>query len=194
MARHGPITTMEDLQRLVPSIVKAVNADDALMRRALVNPLLVLEELGYQLADELRPQVERRVRFRVETAHRLDALASDVFKHAGERFDIDSPSALEHVLFEKLKLSRTLVTTVPRAAPAPAKQPTPSVSKPVFVDPLERLRDKHPVMTPLLEYRRIDASEPRLAPRELYERVRSGDVKLPVTRAQARLKRGPTPR
>ena len=193
MARRAPITTMEELQRLVPSIVKAVNANDALMRRALVNPLLVLEELDYQLADELRPQVERRVRFRVETAHRLDALASDVFKHAGERFDIDSPSALDHVLFEKLKLPRTSAAGVPRAAHA-AEQPLRSVVKPPFVDPLERLRDKHPVMTPLLEYRRIDASEPRLAPRELYERVRSGDVKLPVTHAQARLKRGPTPR
>ena len=210
MARNAPITTMEDLQRLVPSIVKAVNADAALMRLALVNPLLLLEELGHSLTDELRPQAERRVRFRTETAQRLDALASEVFKQAGERFDIDSPVALARVLFEKLKLPRKSSDAdadadadadVCGAADAPSDAPSavprlpPAIFKqPPATDALERLRDQHPVMPALLDYRRLDASEPRLAPRALYDRVRSGELKLPLLRAQARLKRGPTPR
>lgn len=193
MARKAPISALEDLQRLVPSIVKAVNADEALMRRALVNPLLAMEELGYHLSDELRPQVERRVRFKVEVAHKLDTLAAKVFKQVGEPFDIDSPAALEKVLFDKLELPRAEVVAGKRDARA-APTLTPSVFKqPVFDDPLERLRGKHAVMVPLLEYRKLEASEPRLAPRELYERVRSGEVKLPVLRARARLQRGPTP-
>jgi len=193
MARLAPIATLEDLQRLVPSIVKAVNADDALMKRALVNPLLALEELGYRLSDELRPQVERRVRFKVEVAHKLDALAAKVFTQAGEAFDIDSPVALEKVLFDKLKLPRAETTAGKRASPAAPSLAPSAFKRPVVVDPLERLRGKHAVMTPLLEYRQLEASEPRLAPRELYERVRSGEVKLPVIRARARLQRGPTP-
>lgn len=193
MVRKAPIAALEDLQRLVPSIVKAVNADEALMRRALVNPLLALEELGYQLSDELRPQVERRVRFKVEVAHKLDTLAAKVFKQAGEAFDIDSPAALEKLLFDKLKLPRAEVDAGRRGAGV-ALAPTPSVfGRPVADDPLERLRGKHAVMAPLLEYRKLEASEPRLAPRELYERVRSGELKLPVLRARARLQRGPTP-
>lgn len=201
MARPAPITTMEDLQRLVPSIVKAVNADAALMRLALINPLLLLEELGHTLTDELRPQAERRVRFRAETAQRLDALASEVFKQAGERFDIDSPVALARVLFEKLKLPRKSsdadadadVCGADDAPPAVPQLPPAIFKQPPVSDPLERLRDQHPVMPALLDYRRLDASEPRLAPRALYDRVRSGELKLPVLRAQARLKRGPTP-
>lgn len=185
MARAEPIQSIQQLQRLVPSIVKALNADDALMKRALVNPLLALEELGYRLADELRPRVERRVRFKVETAQRLDALADEVFKHAGERLDIDSPAALDRLLFERLKLPRG--TSAPTAQAAVKRGET-------FIDPLERLRGKHPVLEPLLAYRQLEASVPRLAPPELYERVRRGDVKLPVLRAKARLQRGATPK
>lgn len=193
MARKAPISTLEDLQRLVPSIVKTVNADQALMRRALVNPLLALEELGYHLSDELRPQIERRVRFKVEVAHKLDTLAGKVFKQAGEPFDIDSPAALEKVLFDKLKLPRAEGVAGKRdTRAAPALTPS-AFKQPVADDPLERLRGTHAVMAPLLEYRKLEASEPRLAPRELYERVRSGEVKLPVLRARARLQRGPTP-
>jgi len=187
MARAEPIKTLQELQRLVPTVVKALNADDALMKRALVNPLLALDELGYRLADELRPQVERRVRFKVETAHQLDKLADEVFKHAGERFDIDSPAALDKLLHERLKL--------PRGAQAePARPMQANLRAGSFTDPLERLRGKHPVLEPLLAYRQLDASEPHLAPPELYERVRRGEVKLPVLRAKARLQRGPTPK
>lgn len=185
MARAEPISSIQQLQRLVPTLVKALNADDALMKRALVNPLLALEELGYRLADEVRPQVERRVRFKVETAHRLDALADEVFKHAGERLDIDSPVALDQLLHERLKLPRGTPTQAPQAAVMRGQ---------TFIDPLERLRGKHPVLEPLLAYRQLDASAPRLAPPELYERVRRGDVKLPVLRAKARLQRGATPK
>lgn len=188
MARAEPIQSIQQLQRLVPTLVKALNADEALMKRALVNPLLALEELGYRLADELRPQVERRVRFKVETAHRLDALADEVFKHAGERLDLDSPVALDRLLYERLKL--------PRGTPAPAAQAAQGavMRGQTFIDPLERLRGKHPVLEPLLAYRKLDASAPRLAPPELYERVRRGDVKLPVLHAKARLQRGATPK
>lgn len=192
MARQTPIAALEDLQRLVPSIVKAVNADEALMKRALVNPLLALEEMGYHLSDELRPQVERRVRFKLEVAQKLETLAAQVFKQADVSFDIDSPAALEKVLFEKLKLPRAEAVVGKRAAAA-ASSGLPPFKRPPAADPLEHLRGKHAVMSTLLEYRQLEASEPRLAPRELYERVRRGELKLPVIRARARLQRGPTP-
>ena len=62
MSRKAPISALEDLQRLVPSIVKAVNADEALMRRALVNPLLALERAKVQefeavLSDYRMPEM-----------------------------------------------------------------------------------------------------------------------------------------
>jgi hypothetical protein len=51
----------------------------------------------------------------------------------------------------------------------------------------------HPLMEPLLEYRQLEASSARLAPPESYERLRMGQVELPVTRIRFSLQRGPTP-
>jgi competence ComEA-like helix-hairpin-helix protein len=55
-------------------------------------------------------------------------------------------------------------------------------------DPLDVLRDQHAIMEPLLEYRRLEASTPRLAPRPLYEDVRRGRRTLGIVRVRGRLK------
>lgn len=194
--RSQTIDSIEALQKVVPLIVKAVNDDQAFGLRAAANPLLAAEELGYQIAPEIRQTAERRVRFSQEDATRLGELAAQVYKLASVQFDIDSPQELNRILFEKLKLKRPTSPqqTAPDSYRKLASAPPATVGTTQTADPLEELRDAHPIMPPLLEYRRIDRSAPRLAPRELYERIRSGEVKMPVTRIQARLKRSRTPK
>lgn len=219
--RSQKIDSIEALQKVVPLIVKAVNDDEAFGLRAAANPLLAAEEMGYQIAPEIQVTAERRVRFSQENAARLGELEKQVYKLAGERFNIDSAQDLDRVLFEKLKLPRprppsdepsdipqqtppatyaSAAGVAPRetrrrVAPAkPAKAPPRPVGLTQAPDPLEELRGAHPVMQPLLEYRQIDRSAPRLAPRELYDRIRRGEVKMPITRIQARLKRSRTPK
>jgi len=202
--RSQKIDSIEALQKVVPLIVKAVNDDEAFGLRAAANPLLAAEEMGYQIAPEIQVTAERRVRFSQENAARLGELEEQVYKLAGERFDIDSSQDLDRVLFEKLKLPRP---RPPSDEPSDTPQQTPPARyrksasappRPVGLtqapDPLEELRGAHPVMEPLLEYRQIDRSAPRLAPRELYDRIRRGEVKMPITRIQARLKRSRTPK
>ena len=183
-ARKSPIASMAALRRLVPEILETINADPQLALRAAVNPLLALEELGYELTPKLRVEAERRIRFSSEARQELETLEREIFRHAGESFDLDSAEATQRVLFDKLRLQR------PEAMIAVPERKTP-VQRSSFLrdfkDPLEPLADRHPIMTPLLAYRRLDASEPRLAPRSLYERVRRGEVSLPVTRVRARL-------
>lgn len=200
-AKDRTIDSLRDLQRLVPAIVKEINADERLALRAAANPLLALEELGYRLTPEVRTEAERRIRFSPQTIERLSQLSEAIYSYADERFDIESPAEIERVLFEKLKLPRIETKEPPKVQrkrpaqqpePTLALQPSPSYLRRPFVDPLERLRGAHPIMEPLLEYRRLEASEPRLAPRELYERIKRGDVALPVTRLRASLKRAPT--
>lgn len=81
-------------------------------------------------------------------------------------------------------------------APAPAaRQPAKPSPAPAYIstrvppqlkwapkvrDPLEELRGAHPVMEPLLEYRRLDASEPQLATPEIYDMVRRGEARTGV--------------
>lgn len=56
-------------------------------------------------------------------------------------------------------------------------------------DPLARMSARHPVIKPLLAYRELEASQPRLASPELYAAVRSGAHPLPVANLRARLRR-----
>ena len=55
-------------------------------------------------------------------------------------------------------------------------------------DPLEKLRSAHPIMEPLLEYRRMQSSTPRLATKELYDEIRQKKRVLPITKLVAHLK------
>ena len=192
------IESMRELTRLIPSMVKEINADPALALRAAANPLLAVEELGYELEPSLRVIAERRARFPEKTATQLTNLAEEVFGIAGEQFDIDSDVEVNRVLIETLKLSdpdtpaRDQKSKRSRAKTRSSDRATPAAG--AFADPFERWRDAHPIVEPLLKYRALSATEPRLAHPELYERVKRGDVQLPATRIQYRLKRGKTPK
>jgi hypothetical protein len=203
------LSTLAELQRRVPSIVKRVNADPSLALRAGANPLLALAEMGYKLTPELEREVALRIRFNKEQISRLDALSANIHKLAGTEFDIDSPDELSRVLFEKLKLptlpppAQRVVIAQKAVAPRLASRPVealhpldPPYRVPggvAHADVLEVLKGAHPVIEPLLEYRAIQASVPPLASKELYDRVARGDVKGPKLRLRASLKRGPTP-
>jgi hypothetical protein len=190
MESQEPITSLDELRRRVPSIIEAVNADSTLMRGALANPLLALEALGYRLTDDVARQAERRVRFKPELVDRLDALSAEIFQLAGVRFEIDAPQELWELLFHKLELQWPDDSTRTREPTASELQLVPVLFPRALVpDPLEPLRSQHPVIPLLLDYRQLEVSEPRLASRELFERVCRGELKLPATRARARLKR-----
>ena len=202
----GQLTTLAALQRRVPSIVKRINADLTLALRAAANPLFVLADLGYSMTPELEREVALRVRFSQPAIARLVALSTRIQELAGRTFDVDSRAELSRVLFDHLKLptlQRVVIngTPVAQAASRPRESER---SHPLDIryrpfggdaspDPLEALRDLHPIIAPLLEYRAIQASVPPLASRELYDRVARGDVKMPTFRIRAKLRRGPTP-
>lgn len=198
------ITSLHELQRRVPSFVQAINADERLVAGAAANPLFALEELGVTISPEFLPTVIRRIRFSLEVFNRLESLAERVHKLANRRFDIDSPSELARILFDELKLPRPgtghggqVASTLHQSATGDTvADPLPySMGKLDLKigDPLDELRDLHPIIEPLLEYRRLEATTPRLATRDAYRAVRAGEIKLPFKRLRVSLKRGPTP-
>src|SRR3974377_2210573 len=91
MAAHDiSITSIEQLQKHVPSIVKAVNADPSLALAAAVNPIFAIEELGYKIPANLRRSIEHRIRFSPEQARRLHEMSLEIYGHVGRQFDIES--------------------------------------------------------------------------------------------------------
>jgi|GEM_PF-660492 len=200
------IDSWEQLQQQVASILAHVNKDQRLALAAAVNPLFALEELGYEISPGVRPEIEDRLRFGAKKATRLKELRASIFKQAGRQFDIDSPTELGRVLFDELKLRGANVNTRADAyeggstiqqSPAGSRLSASPDTKPLpyrrpeaepLADPLEVLKEAHPVIAPLLEYRRLEASRPRFAPRSFFEAVRQGKRSLPVRELRGRLK------
>jgi hypothetical protein len=179
------VTSWKQLQDDLPSIVDRLSSDSSLAVAAAANPLYALEEFGYQFDPRARQEIEDRIRFGPRKAVRLQQLRNEVFEAAGFAFDVNSGTELSRVLFDELGLEasgrRVQATDLEPMSPqlgwAPKKE-----------DPLEALRDSHQAIGPLLEYRRLDASEPRLASRQLYEDVRRGKRATPLRFARAVLR------
>ena len=201
MTRPGDrvhITSWEQLQERIHFILERLNAEPLLALAAAVNPLHALEELGFDIDAAIRPTIEERLRFKPRVQARLRHLREEIHQHAGHAFDIDSPHELERILFDRLGIRRPAHLAPPDATAArggtsiglrsraqAANRESPAE------DPLEGLRGSHPIIEPLLEYRHLEASAPRLAPRELYDAVRRGERRLGVMNIRARLKNQP---
>lgn len=188
------IGSLEELRNLAPTLIEIANFDNRIALLALANPIIAIEDLGYEFTEEFRSEFERFLRFPVEAIEQLEALKEQINTIAGRSFNIDSPIELEHVLFTDLGLPRTNRTlkieihpsSLPTIVPnLPTASLPPQMSRlPKLRDPLEELKDAHPIMKPLLTYRQLQASELRLAPPEIYEKIKSGKVNLPVTRVK----------
>jgi hypothetical protein len=185
------IKSWEQLQEQIGPILKQINANQELAVAAAVNPVNALDELGYEIDPRARPDIEDRLRFDPRTIVRLRQLQEAVFEHSGHEFDLNSASELRQVLFEELKLSipeKQQKQYQQRREPIDTSPLPPQLSwTGKVVDPLEVLRDAHLIMEPLLEYRRLEASRPRLAPRHLYDEVRQGKRRLPIRSIRGRL-------
>jgi hypothetical protein len=173
------ITSWKDLQERSADLVERVNADQGLAVAAAANPLFALAELGFDIEPEVRQELEDRFRFRPEDARRIGELRQEIFRETKRRFDLRSGDELRQVL-EELG-----VRIPPNVDPGPP--PRPGQGEEVD-DPLAQPRGAHPVLKPLLEYRRRDAGTAALAPRELYDEVRRGELETPVLRIHATLK------
>ena len=71
---------------------------------------------------------------------RLESLEADIFRHAGERFNVDSPKQIAHILFEKLGLEPTRRTKTGPSTVAAV---------------LESLAREHPLPALLVEHRQL---------------------------------------
>lgn len=191
------VTSWEDLQREVAPIVDRINADQSLALAAAANPLFALEELGFEIDPDAQPEIEDRLRFRPPDAERLGKLRRDLHRQAGGPFDPASDADVRRVLTAAgVKVGRIVARERPPLAFAPRQadepQPKGASAKQAepdhAADPFERLRGEHPLIEPLLEYRRLEASEPRLAARDVYKALREGSRSVPVTRLRAVIK------
>jgi len=198
MARQS-VRSWEELQAQIGPILDKLQADHQLTLAAAVNPLFALEEIGYHIDPQARPLIEERLRFPPRDVVRRQALREDISRLAGRPVDLASAEELGVLLFDELKLvlpAAAAQKAYQAAGPAPidTRPLPPQLSyRPKVTDPLEVLSGQHPIIAPLLEYRRLEASAPLLAPRAIYDEVRQGKRELGFPRLRARLKTQPPP-
>ena len=100
----------------------------------LVEVLAHLEINGFLVDDVQLKEFSKKL------AAKIDALTNEIYTLAGEEFNINSPKQLGVILFEKLNLTPVKKTKTGYAT---------------NVDVLEKLKDKHPIIGFLMEYRQL---------------------------------------
>lgn len=100
----------------------------------LVTVLAHLEINGFLVDDNQLKE------FADKLGKKIDALTNEIYMLAGEEFNINSPKQLGVILFEKLELKPVKKTKTGYATNA---------------DVLEKLRDKHPIVNFIMEYRQL---------------------------------------
>lgn len=176
------INSLDELQKKKLSIIRSINKDQNLALRAFANPLLALEEMGYDIAPDVQKDVERFLRFRPHEYKRLKELEKRVHTLAGHAFDLDSIEEVEAVLFRDLKLSKQ--KGMQRLGPPDIFEMGAALAKGrklQWSDPLEPLKKAHPIMDPLLAYRKLATSRPGFATKSLYMKLKTGERKLPIS-------------
>ena len=102
----------------------------------LSSVLARMEARGIAIDVEYLEEMAEGVRDRMAT------LKSEIYRHAGEDFNLNSPPQLRAILYEKLRLS-------------PGKR-TPKGQLSTDASVLEKLRDQHPIVDALLAWRELD--------------------------------------
>jgi len=190
------IDSMSKLHRRLPVILRALNDDPQLIIAASANPILAIEEIGYECSDAFKQELEMRLRFTEKTRQRLNKLEKKANSAAGLDLPLADPKRLQRVLFREIGIQEPDADSCRQAIKKAGlgsgsnlltERPGPAVFGRALVDPLAVLEGAHPVIEPLLEYRALEASEPRFAPESLYRKIRQGEVKLPITRLRLRM-------
>jgi DNA polymerase I len=116
--------------------------------------------LARMQAAGVRIDVEYLTEMSESVGDRMRTIEDEIYRHAGEQFNIGSPPQLAVVLYEKLRLPILKRTTKGRAPSTDA-------------DVLEKLREQHPIIDALLQYRELsklkstylDALPPLVSPK-----------------------------
>lgn len=100
----------------------------------LVPTLYNMEKIGIKVDTEVLNKYDKKL------DKEIDTLVSDIYKLAGKEFNINSPKQLGEVLFNDLKLDY---------------ERKPSEKQSTGIEVLEKLKDSHDIIDPIIKYRTI---------------------------------------
>ncbi|MCC6602241.1 MAG: hypothetical protein IT327_03465 [Anaerolineae bacterium] len=193
MKQPTQINSLQDLQRLMPRLLKDTANQTSLLLAAAANPLLAVTRLGYQVSPEAARAIEHRARFGEAGGAAFEQLQAQLFEVAGQTFDPADGPTLRRVLAALLPDDAAQTTQKRPVTPALSRKQRAELlaaaeSRPVGVpgqqpvrDPLADFAELHPIIPLLVEWRRMNLQSPRFASEEVFNRILAGELDLPIT-------------
>ena len=129
------------IQRLRPILEKRLKQEHLFdLYERIELPLIPI--LARMEMEGVKIDQEHLTMLHAKVSRKLHSLEEDIVKLAGEHFNVNSPQQLKHILFDRLQL------------------PTKGIGKTktgisTAADELEKLRDAHPIIPLLLNYREL---------------------------------------
>ncbi|WP_457564956.1 DNA polymerase I [Caminibacter sp.] len=134
-AAEDAIITLKLYEKLKDRLWDEVKWDFENIEMPFINVLIDMEKEGIKVDIEYLEKLQSKI------SKRLNELTNEIYELAGSEFNIKSPKQLSHILFEVLKL--------------PAKKKT-KTGYSTDEKVLNSLKNAHPIMPKLLEYRKLD--------------------------------------
>jgi hypothetical protein len=170
------LTQLKQLQKEVPDLIKKYGDDTALARAAMINPILALENIGYELSDELKHELDYHIRFGPEKKKRLLKLEKDIFKDVGKSFDLQDEKQIRKNIHPLISLKENAVLTKPTAKISLSGKKGVSrvkaVSSPkTTTSPYTGFSKSHKVIPKLIEYQDFELNAPKLGSKKLFNQA-----------------------
>ena len=134
-AAEDAIITLKLYEKLKDRLWEEVKWDYENIEMPFINILIDMEKEGIKVDIEYLKNLQEKL------TQKLKTLTKEIYDLAGQEFNIKSPKQLSHILFEVLKL--------------PAKKKT-KTGYSTDEKVLNSLKNAHPIMPKLLEYRKLD--------------------------------------
>lgn len=163
-AAHPPLAihTHDELVANLPEILRRINADPALGRLVVVNPLFVLEDIGVTLSSELKDHLRRTLGF---PQARVDAI---VATRKQLREQLDALGERERPLPKTPREVAELVFG-PVGVPYEGERPTR-----LLLEELRPLQRHHPIVATLYRLGKLERGALMFWNRSAYEEYRAG--------------------
>jgi hypothetical protein len=185
------LTQLKQLQKEVPDLIKKYGDDTALARAAMINPILALENIGYELSDELKHELDYHIRFGSEKKKRLLKLEKDIFKDVGKSFDLQDEKQIRKNIHPLISLKENAVLTKSTAKISLSGKKGVSLVKSISsqkttISPYAGFKKSHKVIPKLIEYQDFELNAPKLGSKKLFNQAlkdkKIGGIKINAVR------------
>jgi hypothetical protein len=167
------IKSEKDIKKHAVSILRRINEDERGGLLFLLNPVLALEEAGFDLNEEMRRHILHGLRYGAKAKARIRDREEAMAEIAGRKIDALSDEAVGRLLFVELKIP--LPGQEAANVQAKGKETGKEAHLPPITDEiLEAVRAKHKIVPILIELRQLLKSGWRFVDPETYEKVKSG--------------------